>query len=237
MPRRGRLSIPGIQWHIVQRGNNRGPCFFAPEDYRYYLDLLKKASRLHQCAVHAYVLMTNHVHLLLTPHTETSAAKCMKAVAQMYTQFINRKYDRTGRLWEGRFKSCLTRDEHYVLICYRYIELNPVRAGMVSHPREYRWSSYRANGEGVADSIVTRHEHYLGLGSTDDARRETYRQLLASALDETALTGVRTATSGNYVLGSRSLQDEIARTSGRPAKPGRAGRPRTMKVGNSPHFP
>lgn len=232
MPRRARLSVPGIPWHIVQRGNNRGRCFFTPEDYRHYLDVLLEHSLLHQCAIHAYVLMTNHVHLLLTPATETSAANCMKAVGQFYTQFINRKYNRTGTLWEGRFKSCLTRDERYVLTCYRYIELNPVRAGMVGHPREYRWSSYATNGEGKADPIVSKHEHYLGLGPTDEARRETYRQLLISTLDETTLTELRTATTGNYMFGTRAEQDEIARTSGRRTRPGKRGRPKSGTVPN-----
>ena len=143
MPRRARISMPGIPWHIIQRGNNRSACFYAEEDYRLYLDHLKEQADKYGCAVHAYVLMTNHVHLLLTPEKENSAALLMKNLGQRYVQYINRTYRRSGTLWEGRFRSCLTQTEDYVLACYRYIELNPVRANMVNHPRAYPWSSYR----------------------------------------------------------------------------------------------
>jgi putative transposase len=148
MPRRARLSLPGIPWHIIQRGNNRAACFHAEEDYRLYLDYLKEFSAKFDCAVHAYVLMTNHVHLLLTPEHIDSAALLMKHLGQRYVQYVNRTYKRSGTLWEGRFRSCLTQSEQYVLACHRYIELNPVRAGMVKKPQDYPWSSYSANALG-----------------------------------------------------------------------------------------
>jgi len=148
MPRRPRLSIACISWHIIQRGNNRSACFYTEEDYRRYLDTLADQSRRFGCAIHAYVLMTNHVHLLLTPARPDSASLMMKHLAQRYVQYVNRTYRRSGTLWEGRFRSCLTQSEDYVLDCYRYIELNPVRASMVRHPRDYRWSSFHANGDG-----------------------------------------------------------------------------------------
>jgi putative transposase len=134
MPRRARLSIAGIPWHIIQRGNNRSVCFFADEDYDFYLHHLKRLATKFGCAVHAYVLMTNHVHMLLTPERKDSAALLMKNLGQRYVQYVNRAYRRSGTLWEGRFRSCLTQSLDYVLACYRYIELNPVRARMVNDP-------------------------------------------------------------------------------------------------------
>lgn len=128
MPRRARLAVAGIPWHVVQRGNNRSACFFRDEDYVYYLNSLVQRARQHECVIHAYVLMTNHTHVLLTPRTKHGASLLMKDVGQRYTQYVNRTYRRTGTLWEGRFHSCLTREDHYVLACYRYIEMNPVRA-------------------------------------------------------------------------------------------------------------
>jgi putative transposase len=145
MPRRARLVMPGVAWHVIQRGNNRSACFYAEEDYRFYLNTLKEQADKFGCAVHAYVLMTNHVHLLLTPSRIDSVALTMKNLGQRYVQYINRTYRRSGTLWEGRYKSCLVQDETYVLACYRYIELNPLRAGMVKHVGDYRWSSYRTN--------------------------------------------------------------------------------------------
>ena len=148
MPRRPRLILPGIPLHIIQRGNNRQACFYADEDCRNYLVWLQEYANRNRCAPHAYVLMTNHVHLLVTPQTAEGAGQLMKQLGQRYVQYVNRTYRRTGTLWEGRFRSCLTQEEHYVLACYRYIELNPIRAGMVEHPAEYLWSSYRANTQG-----------------------------------------------------------------------------------------
>ena len=183
MPRRARLSLAGIPWHIIQRGNNRAVCFHAEEDYRRYLDDLAEQSRRFGCAIHAYVLMTNHVHLLLTPQKTDSAGQMMKHLGQRYVQYVNRAYRRSGTLWEGRFRSCLTQSEDYVLACYRYIELNPVRAGMVRHPRDYRWSSFHANGDGKQDALVSPHEQYMGLGRNEAARRQAYRALFKAHLD------------------------------------------------------
>jgi len=142
MPRRARLVAPGIPLHIIQRGNNRQACFFHDDDYSLYLDWLLDYSELAGCTMHAYVLMTNHVHLLLTPGTKESAGLLMKRLGQRYVQYVNRTYRRSGTLWEGRFRSCIAQEDIYLLICQRYIELNPVRAGMVRYPADYRWSSY-----------------------------------------------------------------------------------------------
>lgn len=135
MPRHARLSLPGSPWHIIQRGINRSACFYAEEDYHLYLDTLKEQALKFGYKVHAYVLMTNHVHLLITPDKKDSAALLMNHLGQRYLQYINRTYKRSGALWEGRFRSCLTQKADYVLSCYQYIELNPSRANMVNHPR------------------------------------------------------------------------------------------------------
>lgn len=169
MPRRARLSVPGIAWHIIQRGNNRSSCFYADDDYRRYLYLLQEQARDHGCRVHAYVLMTNHVHLLVTPARADSVSLMMKHLGQRYVQYINRTYRRTGTLWEGRFRSCLAQDEGYALACYRYIELNPVRAGMVEHPAEYPWSSYRANAQGERNVVIMPHEPVCYAGGFNSA--------------------------------------------------------------------
>lgn len=225
MPRRARLAIAGIPWHIIQRGNNRSACFYADDDYLRYLDTLSRLSRKCGCAIHAYVLMTNHVHLLLTPEKADSAALLMKHLGQRYVQYINRVYRRSGTLWEGRFRSCLTQSEDYVLSCYRYIELNPVRATMVRHPAEYRWSSYRQNAEGVKDALVTPQTEYLRLGSRDDERRSAYRDLFKSHIDSKRLGEIREATNGNYALGSDRFKTQIEQALKRRVTPGRSGRP------------
>jgi putative transposase len=145
MPRRSRITAAEVPVHIIQRGNNRGVCFFADADYEIYLTQLQVLASQFDCAVHAYCLMTNHVHLLLTPRQADGSALLMKHRGQRYVQHVNRSYQRRGTLWEGRFRSCLVDSEHYLLACYRTIELNPHRAGMVNHPRLYRWLSYRIN--------------------------------------------------------------------------------------------
>lgn len=226
MPRRPRLAIAGVPWHIIQRGVNRSTCFFAEDDYQFYLHYLREYSRDLGCDIHAYVLMTNHVHLLLTPKEADSAGRMMKHLGQRYVQYVNRINVRSGTLWEGRFRSCLTQTEDYVLACYRYIELNPVRAGMVTHPRHYRWSSYAANGEGKASDLITPHEQYLRLGRTQPDRLENYRALFRAHMDPETIEDIRNATNGNYALGSQRFQAEIAVALGRRAARGKAGRPR-----------
>ena len=159
MPRRPRLALPGVPLHLIQRGNNRQACFFAEEDYRFYLERLSEHAGKSGCRVHAYVLMTNHVHLLISADGAEAPGAMMKALGQRYVQYVNRVYRRSGTLWEGRFRSCPIQEKTYLLACQRYIELNPVRAGMVEHPADYPWSSYRANGEGEANPLI--HVHGL----------------------------------------------------------------------------
>jgi putative transposase len=169
--------------------------------------------------------MTNHVHLLLTPEQENSAALLMKHLGQRYVQYINRTYARTGTLWEGRFRSCLTQSEDYALACYRYIELNPVRAGMVRHPRTYPWSSYRANAEGRADQLITPHEMYERLGRSLSSRREAYYGLFKADVDDEVIGRIRSATNGNFVLGNERFQEQIRTMVDRRVVKGKAGRP------------
>ena len=197
------------------------PCFFCEEEYLGCLHWLGEA----QCALHAYVLMTNHVHRLLTPGKADSAALLMKHLGQRYVQHVNRGYRRSGTLWEGRFRSCLTQSEDYVLACYRYIELNPVRAGMVRHPRDYRWSSYGANALGEADSVLTPQEQYVRLGRSEEMRREAYRDLFKAHLDAEVVAQIRGATNGNLALGNERFQKQIEAALGRRARRALAGRP------------
>lgn len=167
MARLPRFVFPGHPQHVIIRGNNREPIFVANEDYRFYLDKLQEACIKHLCDVHAYVLMTNHVHLLITPNNEDSISKVMQMLGRYYVQYFNCSYKRTGTLWEGRYKASLVDSEAFALTCYRYIELNPVRANMVTHPAEYPWSSYRQNALGLEDKLVTSHYLYDALGNSD----------------------------------------------------------------------
>jgi putative transposase len=150
MPRRARVVVPEVPLHIIHRGHNCQPCFNCSQDFQIYLDWLGEHCRETGCLIHAYVLMTNHVHLLMSVSTSNAAAALMKSQAQRYAQYVNRRYHRSGSVWEGRFRSCLTQQDRYFLACQRYIELNPVRANMVVHPTQYRWSSYRVNALGEA---------------------------------------------------------------------------------------
>ena len=228
MPRRARLSIPGIPWHIIQRGNNRSACFYTEEDYVFYLRQLEELADKFACAIHAYVLMTNHVHLLLTPEHADSASLLMKHLGQRYVQYINRTYKRSGTLWEGRFRSCLIQTETYVLACYRYIELNPVRAGMVHEPQEYRWSSYDANALGKANSLIKMNEEYRRLAIVESERLAVYAGLFEASLDEEVVGNIRSATNGNFVLGGERFKQEIEAALGRRVSRSVAGRPRKV---------
>lgn len=226
MPRRPRLQLSGVPLHVIQRGNNRQACFYTEEDYRFYLEWLTTYSKKTRCQVHAYVLMTNHVHLLLSSERSGGAGALMKALGQRYVQYVNRQYRRSGTLWEGRFRSCLVQQDEYLLGCQRYIELNPVRAGMVVHPADYQWSSFRCNGQGEDDPVVAAHPLYGELGGTAEQRRKHYRALFRPDMDARLVDQIRSATNGNYVLGSERFAEQIAEALGRRVVRGKAGRPR-----------
>lgn len=229
MPRRARLMLPNVPAHLIQRGNNREVCFYSHEDYRCYLDWLGLYASRHGCQVHAYVLMTNHVHLLLSADTPGAAGAMMKALGQRYVQSVNRTYRRSGTLWEGRFRSCLAQDEDYLFACSRYIELNPVRAGMVSHPADYRWSSYRCNAQGEVDPIVWPHPLYCVLGKTPAERQAAYREMFRRQLDPGLVDQIRKATNGNFVLGNERFAEQVAAALARRVTRGKGGRPRKKK--------
>ena len=226
MPRRSRIIIPDVPLHLIQRGNNRQPCFYCDEDYCFYLEWLQKYSEDTGCSVHAYALMTNHVHLLLTPADTKSAGMLMKRLGQHYVQYINRTYQRSGTLWEGRFRSCIAQQDDYLLVCQRYIELNPVRAGIVAHPGRYRWSSYSCNGQGEKSDLLSPHSVYLGLGRSSNERQIAYRELFRHELEAGIVDQIRQATNGNFALGNPRFIEEITSILGRRVTPGKAGRPR-----------
>ena len=210
MPRTARIVVPDLSIHIVQRGHDRSDCFFDDSDYRAYLGYLSEFATKFACAVHAYCLMTNHVHLLTTPGAADSCALMMKNVGQRHVQRINSRLDRTGTLWEGRFYSCPVPSERYLLTCYRYIELNPQRAAMVTHPSEYLWSSYHQNACGDPRGLLTPHAAYLALAEDPQSRGSAYRALCDEVIDPDALDRIRKATRGGYAIGS------ARRSRGRP---------------------
>jgi putative transposase len=226
MPRHARTVVPDVATHIVQRGNNRGACFFSDADRLVYLAQLGILSSRHGCAVHAYCLMGNHVHLLVTPLRSDSCAQMMKNLGQRYVQYVNRTYDRTGGLWEGRFRSCVAQSERYVLACYRYIESNPVRAAIVDHPGKYRWSSYRANAEGRPEPFLTPHAEFVALGKDEAARRRSYRGMFDESFSEELLGEIRAATNGGHAFGSQAFRNLFARARTLPAPHERVARTR-----------
>jgi len=225
MRRRPRLVLPGTPLHLIQRGNNRQACFYA-DDYLFYLECLEEYANKYGCKVHAYALMTNHVHLLITPEETESASSPMKHLGQRYVQYINRAYRRSGILWEGRFKSCIVQDETYLLGCYRYIELNPVRVTMVEHPAEYRWSSYRVNAQAEASTLITPHEQYMQLAFDYEAGVGMYRELFRYQLEPGLVDEIREATNGNFTLGSDRFKEQVSAVLQRRVVAGRPGRPR-----------
>lgn len=225
MPRQPRLDIPGIPQHVVQRGNDRRPCFFREEDYLRYLTELTELALRRGCAVHAYVLMTNHVHLLLTPSAVGQVGSLMQALGRRYVRYVNDRYHRSGTLWEGRYKSCLVDRDSYLLHCYRYIELNPVRARMVDDPAGYWWSSYGANALGRHDALITPHANFVALDRDPARRQVAYRELVGQAISEDDLTAIRLHLQRQHALGPDRFRAAIEAQLGRRAGPAKIGRP------------
>jgi len=231
MARLPRFVLPGQPQHIIQRGNNRQVIFQADDDYRFYLEKLQEAAEQHQCDIHAYVLMTNHVHLLVTPHTENSIGKMMQMLGRYYVQYYNYCYRRTGTLWEGRYKATLIDTDHYLLTCMRYIELNPVRArNIVDHPSEYPWSSYRCNALGHEDKLVTPQREYQALGATDAERQSAYRYLFRARIPDKTLEKIREATNKAWVLGGERFKGKMEKKLNRQVVSGGRGGDRKSKA-------
>ena len=225
MARLSRFFVPGIPLHVIQRGNNRERVFKSVADYNAYLKWLTEASKRHGCAIHAYVLMSNHVHLLVTSASAESLPKMCQSLGRRYVQYVNTTYQRTGTLWEGRYRATLIDSEAFFLTCCRYIELNPVRAEMVAHPRSYRWSSYPFQAEGKSDIVVTPHALYHQLGKTAVERQKAYRELFRRHLNGETLTAIREATNKAWVLGSDRFKARLAKKIDRQISPLPRGRP------------
>lgn len=223
MPRPLRLILPGVAVHIIQRGNNRVACFRQDADYLVYLAHLRHLSRKYECAVHAYCLMTNHVHLLMTPSAAGACTALMRDLGQRYVQYFNRRHDRSGTLWEGRFRSCIAESARYVLACYCYIELNPVRAGMVHHPAAYLWSSYAVNSGMRSDPFVSPHTEFLALATEREKRHVCYRALFEHEADEPLQQAIRDATNGGYPLTSDAFKNAVIAPLGWKTAPGKPG--------------
>lgn len=226
MPRRPRIHLAGLPLHLVQRGHNRGACFFAEDDYLAYRYWLGEALTTTGCQLHAYVQMTNHVHLLLTPPAADAVAQLLISLGRRYVQYINKTYRRTGTLWDSRYKSSLVQADAYLLLCQRYIELNPVRAAMVDDPAHYRWSSYRANGLGQSDPLLTPHPVFLELGRAQGDRLNAYRALFGPELDGEAIDDIRLALDQGQPLGQSRFLDEIEQMTGQRREVRPRGRPR-----------
>lgn len=209
MARLPRFAISGQPQHIILRGNNRTDLFLEEADFLFFLEKLQAGCEKHSCDLHAYVLMNNHVHLLLTPHTAHGISKMMQMLGRYYVQYFNAHYQRSGTLFEGRYKATLIDSETYLLTCMRYIELNPVRAGLVRHPSEYGWSSYQRTAGGQTSSLIKPHVAYQRLGRSNDERLTAYRQLFKQQLSEHSMNEIRDATNKAWALGSERFKQKI----------------------------
>jgi len=238
MPRLPRFFVPGLPLHVIQRGNDRAPVFRRIEDASFYRRCVAFASRRHGVAIHAYVLMTNHVHLLVTPSRRTSVPRMMQSIGRVYVQYFNLAHGRTGTLWEGRYKAAIVDDETYVLTCMRYIELNPVRAGMVASPCDYRWSSYQANAGGAEDDLVDPHDAFRRLGHTPAERHTAYRELFRESIPDDTLRDIRDATQNAWALGDATFRRNVTTLSRRaerlPKGPRPGGRLETQSIESDP---
>lgn len=225
MARKQRVSTAGVPEHIIQRGNNRQVIFGCEEDMQAYVAWLKTYSKKYKVSIHAWVLMTNHVHLLCTPSTVSGISQMMQSLGRMYVTYFNRSYQRSGTLWEGRFKSCLVQEETYLLQVYRYIELNPVRAGMVNEPADYYWSSYQCNALGKKSELLTPHSLYTRLGANQQERQSSYRGLFSHQVEGQLLEDIRQATHKGLALGNDHFFADIEALTGRRVIEGKRGRP------------
>ena len=226
MARSPRITIPAYPHHIIQRGNNRQATFFADEDYRFFLECLRQAKSKCRCRIYAYVLMTNHFHLLVEPTEIGDLGRFMQSVGRRYVRYINANYRRSGTLWEGRFKSAAVSRDEYLIMCSRYIELNPVRAGMVAHPRDYCWSSYRYRALGLTDTLLVDDPWYAGLGTTAEERREKYREWIESEVHEGEWEEIRQSTQRGRLIGREAFQRQVEALTGRRLVGEARGRPK-----------
>ena len=225
MPRRPRLSIPHLPVHLIQRAGKGQTCFYAEKDFRYYLLFLNNYAEAAGCILHAYVLMTDHIHLLVTPTGKDSIGNMMKGLSQRYVQYLNRTYQLSGTLWQGRFRSCIVQPGQYSLLCRKYIELNPVRTGLVDQPGNYYWSSYGANAREAASEIELQHCLHVQEGQTPMERQAANHTLSYDGLSPAIVDTIRKATNSNSFFGDDSFRKEIEKITGRRIVPGKRGRP------------
>lgn len=225
MPRRPRIDLAGFPLHLIQRGNNRAACFMSDEDRAAYLHWLRGYASEYGVGIHAWVLMENHVHLLATPASPNCASRLMQALGRRYVRHFNHRHGRTGTLWEGRFRACAVHAEDYLLSCMRYIELNPVRAGICAVPGGYRWSSHRGNAMGLVDTLLTPHPLYTRLGAGPAERQQAYRNLFLSPLEGIPIADIRAATQSGHLLASEQIRNQIEAARGVLLGPAPMGRP------------
>ena len=225
MARLPRLTLPGFPHHLIQRGNNRQPIFLTPADYQFYLELVQEHATQFGVAFHAYVLMPNHVHLLATPGTQDALPKMMQAVGRRYVRRFNDSHGRTGTLWEGRYKSTMVQTERYLLACMVYVDLNPVRAGLVSQAADYSWSSYGHYAGLRIDPLITPHPLVWALGNTPFAREAAYVALVQQGVNTRQLQDLTQSALRGWALGDERFIAELQRQTPRRVVKGKAGRP------------
>ncbi|MFM7332355.1 MAG: REP-associated tyrosine transposase [Brachymonas sp.] len=234
MARQARTALPGYTYHVIQRGNNRQSIFVSDADRREWLQLLFEASREHAVAIHSYVLMDNHVHLLLTPTTQEGLSKLMQQVGRSFVLRFNKRQGRSGTLFEGRFRSALVQSERYLLACMAYIDLNPVRAGMVLQPQDFAWSSYAHYSGGLADRMITPHPHFFNLGNTPFSREKAYQELIQAGLSAPVQTQITQTLLKNHALGDDEFILNLEKKTERRLHTSKAGRPIGSKSLNKP---
>ncbi len=227
MARKPRLFVPDVPYHIVQRGNNKTKIFLSEADYVFFLNVLKESKRKYPCFIYAYCLMDNHFHLLVKPEAKENVSLLMKLLGAKYVRYINKNYNRTGTLWEGRFKCLLIEEESYFLTCLHYIEMNPLRAGIVGLPSAYKWSSYRFRAFGEENDILDLDPWYKSLGHNAQMRQFNYRHLFENQILDQSLQRIREMTNKDGMMGSENFKQQIEnilnrkivfRTPGRPKK-------------------
>jgi putative transposase len=226
MARLPRYAIKNHPQHIIQQGRDGQQIFFADQDYQYFHDCLDAAAYNYQLKVHAYVLMPDHVHILATPGNTDSISRTTQSIGRNYVQYFNECYGGSGTLWEGRYRATVVESKRYLLTCCRYIEMNPVRNGLVKTAADYRWSSYAHNALGKTDEMITAHKEYLQLGGDDKSRNKTYRAMFRQTLSAEQVQQITDATFKGWVLGDSSFARKIEKLSGRRATQLPKGRPK-----------
>jgi putative transposase len=225
MARHPRLALPGYPHHVIQRGNNRQPIVLDEADRKMLYSLWLEESQRHKVAVNAYVLLDNHFHLLLTPPSEEAMSLMMQSVGRSYVRYFNKRHNRTGTLWEGRYKSSVLDSEAYLLTCMSYIDLNPVRAGLVEAPENFNWSSYKHLIGQKIDKLVTPHALYWGLGNTPFSREAAYAEFVSSGLSATIQKDLTESVLKGRVVGRPEFLKTLQKKTQRPILPQKAGRP------------